>query len=162
MAKKKTGETGVAKSARTKAIKKKTAKKAGDKKSTRKAKGAASSPKKARSRKAKSIDSVIREFDSERVAQNSNLDAIQKQIQRTTAQISSLKAELAKLYQRESETTVAIETLDSRRDHEIGSLLTSLGINLDNAAAAAKKKSREDLGTPLFPEDSDLKDSTQN
>lgn len=102
---------------------------------------------------AKSVDSILKGFEKERVSQNSDLIALRKKIEQTTKKIASLKVELLELQAKEGETESAIATLDDRRDKEIGSLLTNLGINLENAAAAAKQANTPDLGTPLFPED---------
>ena len=48
------------------------------------------------------------------------------------------------------ETVTAIETLDVRRDAEVGVLLSEMGINLTNAAAAAKSMPAMERSTPLF------------
>lgn len=99
---------------------------------------------------AKSVDGILKSFDKERVTQNSNLVSIRKKIEQLTKKVSSLKTELEGLKKTAVETEIAIETLDARRDKEIGTLLTSMGIDLGKAAAAAKPKPQVELSTPLF------------
>lgn len=174
MAKKKTGDS-TPKPARSKAAKaaKTTKKKSSARKtSTGKSKGSvtasvsgksgSSKPRQRKPATAKSIDSIIKQFEKERVAQNTTLELTRKKIQQTADSIARFKLELAELYQQETATATAIETLDSRRDQEVGSLLTNLGINLENAAAASKKNTKEDLGTPLFPDDAAAEDAVEN
>ncbi len=102
----------------------------------------------------KSIDSVLGSFEKERVAQNSNLVTTRKKIEQLTKKVAELKAELESLKKEAVETEIAIETLDSRRDKEVGALLSSLGVDLGKAASAAKPKPVVDLGTPLFDDKS--------
>ncbi len=114
------------------------------------AKTAASKAKKPRQPTAKSVDGILKAFDKERVAQNSNLTSTRKRIERLTKQVNSIKTELENLKRKAIETEIAIETLDTRRDAEIGTLLSGMGIDLNKAAAAAKPKAPVQESTPLF------------
>lgn len=113
---------------------------------------------------AKSVDTILKAFEKERVTQNTDLVTTRKKIELVTKKIGSLKAELLELQAKEGATEIAITTLDDRRDKEIGTMLSNLGINLENAATAAKKASAADLGTPLFPEDeaNEKEDASEN
>ena len=136
-------------------------KKSVTKKSTTKKKAV----KKTSSRKATatSVDTILKSFEKERVTQNNDLVATRKKLDQVTKKIASLKVELLELQVKEGETEIAIATLDDRRDKEIGKLLSDMGINLDNAASAAKKSSAADQGTPLFPEEETVQeDSSEN
>ena len=114
------------------------------------AKTAASKTKKPRKPSAKSVDGILKSFDRERVAQNSSLTATRKKIEQLTKQVNSIKTELENLKRKAIETEIAIETLDTRRDAEIGTLLSGMGIDLHKAAAAAKPKEPVEKSTPLF------------
>jgi chromosome segregation ATPase len=100
----------------------------------------------------KSVDSVLKGFDRERVTQQTQLTSVQKQIKEVTAKIKSFESQLVKLQKTQTKTQAAIATLDTRRDHEIGKLLSSLGVNIDNVAIAAESVSKKkiDKPTPLF------------
>jgi len=150
----------MAKKKTTKATKRDTTKKtvAAGRKLKKKPSQKSGGKKSAKSATAKSVDSILKGFEKERVAQNSSLVSTRKKIEQITKTISSLKVELLEMQAKEGETETAIATLDDRRDKEIGSLLSNLGINLENAAAAAKRESTADLGTPLFPDDEPKKE----
>ena len=109
---------------------------------------------------ATSVDSILKSFEKERVTKNSDLVATRKKLDQVTKKIASLKVELLELQAKEGETEVAIATLDDRRDKEIGKLLSGMGINLDNAASAAKKSSAADQGTPLFPDEETVQEGS--
>ena len=109
---------------------------------------------------AKSVDSILKSFEKERVTKNSDLVATRKKLDQVTKKIASLKVELLELQAKEGETELAIATLDDRRDKEIGKLLSVMGINLDNAASAAKKSSAADQGTPLFPDEETVQEGS--
>ena len=146
MAKKKT--TATTKSKNSAATKTSARKPAARKKTP--AKKAASKPAKSKTPVARSVDGILKQFEKERSSQNSKLSVTRKKIEQLTKKIKSEKAELEKLKKLAVETEIAISTLDSRRDKEVGRLLTGMGIDLGKAAAAAKPKATEDLGTPLF------------
>ena len=114
------------------------------------AKTAASKVKKPRKPTAKSVDGILKTFDKERIAQNSSLTSTRKRIEQLTKQVNSIKTELENLKKKAIETEIAIETLDTRRDAEIGTLLSGMGIDLNKAAAAAKPKETVEKSTPLF------------
>ncbi len=82
-------------------------------------------------------------------------------IEKLTKQMESMKADLEGLKKKAVETEIAIETLDSRRDAEIGSLLSGMGIDLAKAAAAAKPKPAVEKSTPLFDGPSKAKDKAE-
>ena len=109
---------------------------------------------------ATSVDTILKSFEKERVTKNSDLVATRKKLDQVTKKIASLKVELLELQAKEGETEIAIATLDDRRDKEIGKLLSDMGINLDNAASAAKKSSAADQGTPLFPDEESAQEDT--
>jgi chromosome segregation ATPase len=159
MAKKKTGLTGKATNAKNEskpakpAKKKAIAKKAGSKPAPAKATKKTRSRGRSKAAQPKSIDGILKGFEKERVSLKSSLVSTQKGIDQTIKQLASLKSKLTQLQKQEADTEIAIETLDARRDKEIGSMLNSIGINLESAAAAVKKETAADLGTPLFPED---------
>lgn len=109
----------------------------------------------------KSVDGLLKSFESEKVTLNTKLGAYRKKIEQTTKKIAVLKTELEKAKRDLVETELAIETIDTRRDKEIGSLLSGLGVDLGKAAAAVKSKPVTDQSTPLFdetPSDSDKLD----
>ena len=119
-----------------------------------KAKKPASKPKKKAAPKApaakKSVDSLLKSFEKERVTLGSSLSAGRKKIETMAKKIAVLKAELEETKRNVVETELAIETLDARRDKEIGTLLQGLGVDLSKAAAAAKVKPPAEKETPLF------------
>ena len=98
----------------------------------------------------KSIDGIMAAYKKERVKQTAGLAAARKKIQLLSKQVGSMKQQLESLKKEAVETEVAIETIDSRRDKEIGTLLASLGVDLDTAASASKRKPVVDRPTPLF------------
>jgi chromosome segregation ATPase len=114
------------------------------------AKTAVSKRTKSNSAATKTVDGILKAFDKERVAQNSALVATRKKIERLTKQISSIKEELESLKKTAVEAEIAIETLDARRDAEVGQLLSGMGIDLAVAAAAATPKAKVEKSTPLF------------
>ncbi|QEG22627.1 hypothetical protein [Mariniblastus fucicola] len=97
-----------------------------------------------------SVDGILKSFEKERVSLSSNLVVARKKIEQMTKKIAALKTELENAKRDVVENELAIETLDSRRDKEIGALLSGLGVDLGKAAAAAKPKPQVDKGTPLF------------
>jgi len=120
-----------------------------------KAKKPASKPKKKATPKApaaKSVDSLLKTFEKERVTLGSSLNTGRKNIETMATKIAAMKTELEETKRKVVETELAIETLDARRDKEIGTLLQGLGVDLGKAAAAAKVKPAVDKGTPLFDE----------
>lgn len=121
-----------------------------------KAKKPASKPKKKAAPKAppaKSVDSLLKTFEKERVTLGSSLAAGRKKIETLAKKIAAMKTELEETKRAVVETELAIETLDSRRDKEIGALLQEMGVDLGKAAAAVKVKPPVDKGTPLFDEE---------
>ena len=153
MAKKKTSATTkTKKSAPAKSATSKTTRKPASKKKAV-PKKPTTRPVKTKAPVAKSVDGILKQFEKERSSQNSRLSATRKKIEQLTKKIKSEKAELEKLKKLAVDTEIAIDTLDSRRDKEVGRLLTGMGIDLGKAAAAAKPKATEDLGTPLFDND---------
>jgi hypothetical protein len=145
-------KTRTTKSSKTTTRKPSSSKKAAPKRDIAKASKPKSSP--------KSVDGILKAFEKERVNQNSNLISIRKKIEQLTKKVSSLKTELEGLKKTAVETEIAIETLDARRDKEIGTLLTSMGIDLGKAAAASKPKPQVELSTPLFDDNSATKKKT--
>jgi len=150
MAKKKTVSTSKAKPVAKKpkarkspAVAKATAKKATPKKAAAKAKTA----KKAGP---KTVDGILKTFEKERVTKNRALTSTRKKIESLTKQIASVKAELESLKKKAVETEIAIDTLDTRRDAEVGALLSGMGVDLARAAASAKPKPAVEKDTPLF------------
>jgi len=105
---------------------------------------------KARKTSPKSVDGILKTFDKERIAKNSTLVSTRRKIEKLTKQVASIKTELEDLKKTAVETEIAIETLDSRRDAEIGVLLSGMGIDMAKAAAAAKPKASVEKSTPLF------------
>lgn len=110
----------------------------------------ASKPAASKSSAANSVDSLLKSFEKERVTLGSSLAAGRKKIETMTKKVTDLKAELEATKRTVVETELAIETLDARRDKEIGALLHGMGVDLGKAAAAAKPKPAVDKGTPLF------------
>jgi len=100
----------------------------------------------------KSVDGLLKSFESEKVTLNAKLVSCRKKIEQTTNKIASLKTALENAKRELVETELAIETIDSRRDKEIGVLLSGLGVDLSKAAAGVKAKPVVDQGTPLFDE----------
>jgi len=108
--------------------------------------------------KASTVDGVLKSFEKERVTLNTDLIASRKKIETLTDKIARMKTELENTKRKIVESETAIETLDARRDREIGVLLLDMGVDLARAAAAAKPKVVVDQGTPLFDEDSSQED----
>jgi predicted nucleic acid-binding Zn-ribbon protein len=144
MAKKKPAATKKTKPTKKKPVRTKSAAKPANAKTTKAKKK--SSP--------TSVDGILGAFEKERVAQASNLVAVRKKIEQLTKNVAKMKSDLESLKKEAVETELAIETIDSRRDKEVGALLSSLGVDLGKAASAAKQKPPVDLGTPLFDDDS--------
>ena len=110
-------------------------------------------PAKAKSAKkpaAKTVDGILKAFEKERGSKNRSLKSTRKKIETLTKQVASMKAELEKAKQTAVETEIAIDTLDSRRDAEVGTLLAGMGVDLGRAAASSKPKDPVDKPTPLF------------
>ena len=99
---------------------------------------------------AKSVDSLLKKFEKERVTLDSKVVSARKKIETMTKKISAMKTELEATKRTLVETELAIETVDARRDKEIGAMLHGLGVNLDKAASAAKVKPPVEVRTPLF------------
>jgi len=148
-------------SPKKKVAKTKIAKKTMNKKGARKttAKTATASKKKVSKKRAKSpraktssVDNILQGFEIERVTQSKQLTTVEKKIKEVTTKIKSFEKQLSTLQKTRLQTEEAIATIDARRDAQIGKLLGSLGINLDNAAQAAEKltKKKVDKPTPLF------------
>ena len=131
--------------------KKKTKAAARPKKST-KAKPSARRPTKVKIKRpaAVTVDGVLKSFEKERVVLNDKLVADRKKIVQLVKKISDLKTDLEDTKRIIVESESAIETLDARRDKEIGVLLSGLGVDLGKVASAAKPKPVVDQGTPLF------------
>jgi len=102
---------------------------------------------------ATSVDRLLKSFEQERQTLGSDLTAGRKKIETMTSKIAAMKADLEKTKRAVVETELAIETLDSRRDKEIGAVLHGLGVDLGKAASVAKVKPPEDKGTPLFDDE---------
>ena len=150
MAKKKSVRTSKAKriTKKKKVRKSPAAAKASKKKVPRKA--AASKAKAARKPAAKTVDMILKAFEKERVTKNRSLTSTRKKIEALTKQIASIKTELEGLKKTAVETEIAIDTLDTRRDAEVGALLSGMGIDLVRAAASSKPKEPTEKSTPLF------------
>ena len=150
MAKKKTVSTSKPKPAarKSKAPKSPSAKKISAKKVARKP--AASKAKAAKKPAAKTVDSILKSFDKERVNKNRVLKSTRTKIETLTKQIASIRTELESLKKTAVEVEIAIDTLDTRRDAEVGTLLSGMGIDLARAAASAKPKEPTEKSTPLF------------
>ena len=122
-------------------------------------KAAASKTKTAKKPAAKTVDGILKAFDKERVSKNSALSSTRKKIETLTKQVAKVKMELENLKKTAVETEIAIETLDSRRDAEVGALLSGMGVDLSRAAASAKPKAPVEKSTPLF--DAPAKDDSK-
>lgn len=155
MAKKKTATTTKAKLANGKSKARKSApsvkpatKKVARKSPAQKAKSA----KKPAAKKSgsKTVDGILKAFEKEHVAKNRALTSTRKKIESLTKQIASIKGELESLKKTAVETEIAIDTLDSRRDAEVGALLSGMGVDLARAAASTKPKEPVEKATPLF------------
>ena len=139
------------------ATKKVVAKKAASKKTAaRKTSAPRKTPAKSRS-KASSVDGILKQYQKERVAQESKLVSVRSEIKNLTSKIEAYEKQIVKLKAQQLDTENSICTLDSRRDQEVGGLLSSLGINLDSIASAsdAAGKKKVDKPTPLFDAQSD-------
>ena len=123
--------------------KKKTAKKKASakrpaKKSAKKSPKKKSAPKKAPVKKtaakssprASSVDGVLKKYEKERSAQESQLTTLRKKIDDLEAKSRAFQEQIAKLTTQEDVTKDAIMQLDSRRDEEVGQLLSKLGVQL--------------------------------
>lgn len=102
----------------------------------------------------KSVDSLLKSYEKEQVTLTTNLETARKKIETLVNKIGSMKTNLEETKRKVVETETAIETLHARRDKEIGALLHKLGVDLDDAAAAAKAIPTVVEGTPLFDEES--------
>ena len=98
----------------------------------------------------KSVDGLLKSFDKEKVTLNANLVSSRKKIERLTKQLSDLKTELEDSKRELVETELAIESIDSRRDQAIGTLLHEMGVDLGKVASAANANPVSDQSTPLF------------
>ena len=133
-------------------VKKVVAKKAAGKKTVAK-KAANTSKTSAKSRtKASSVDGILKQYQKERVAKESNLVSVRSKIKDLTGKIQAYEKQIVKLKAQQLDTENSICTLDTRRDQEVAHLLSSLGINLDSIASAgdAAGKKKVDKPTPLF------------
>lgn len=149
MAKKKSAPTSKAKlSTKKPKVRKSPATKAAKKSAPKKA--AASKAKAARKPSPKTVDTILKAFEKERVTKNRSLISTRKKIETLTKQIASIKANLESLKKTAVETEIAIDTLDTRRDAEVGALLSGMGIDLARAAASTKPKEPTEKSTPLF------------
>ena len=110
--------------------------------------------------KPSTVDGVLKSFSRQRVTLNSDLVAARKKIVQLTGKIAKMKDELETTKRKIVESETAIETLDDRRDEEVGTLLSEMGVNLSKAAAAAKTKIPVVHSAPLFDDnDSDANSS---
>lgn len=157
MAKKKTVSASKTRSAakKSKARKSPVKTKATAKRAT--AKRAASKAKVAKKPATQTVDGILKSFEKERVTKNRALTSTRKKIESLTKEIASIKAELEGLKKTVFETEIAIETLDTRRDAEVGALLSGMGIDLARAAAALAQKETVEKDTPLFDAPADAK-----
>jgi len=101
---------------------------------------------------AQTVDGVLKSFEKERVVLDGKLVSDRKKIDQLTKKIAVLKTDLENTKREIVESELAIETLDTRRDKEIGVLLSGMGVDLGKVASAAKPKPAVDKGTPLFDE----------
>lgn len=99
-----------------------------------------SSPKKVT---AKSVDSVLKKYEQERVASAKELQATVKKIQQLTDKIESYTQQVAELRKKKTEAEMAIATTETRRDEEIGTMLCEIGVNVQQAAAAVTRASKQ-------------------
>lgn len=99
------------------------------------------------------VDGVLKAFKRERVDLNSALDAARKKIESLTDRIAKMKTELEDAKREVIENEAAIETLEERRDLEVGVLLLDMGIDLSRAATASKPKAIVEQHAPLFDDD---------
>ena len=100
----------------------------------------------------KSIDGILKQFEQERVAKQTQLVSVKKKISQLSDKVRQYEKEIAELQRTQIDTELAIETLDGRRDQEVGKLLIGMGVNLDQAAAAISKAGQKKVEkpTPLF------------
>ena len=96
------------------------------------------------------VDGVLKAFKRERVTLDTDLTAARKRIDSLTKKIATMKTDLETAKREIIECEAAIETLDERRDLEVGALLLEKGIDLSRAAAAAKPKTNVEQSAPLF------------
>lgn len=128
-----------------KRVKKNTAKKAAPKKKVAKK---ATAKKKATKKSAgggqsKSVDGIIKKFVKERNSLESKLTAYQKKVAELEARSSKILEEITKVSALVSDTENAIGVLDSRRDTEIGELLSKLGVQLGGQSPASPEPANE-------------------
>lgn len=130
----------------------KATKKATKKRTSRKTKAAPAKAPSTRSRSPKSVDSILKSYEKERVSQQTQLTVVQKKIKDLTTKVNAYEKEIVLLKKKQLDTENAICTLHTRRDQEVGSALAKLGINLDSAAAAIENsgKKKVEKSTPLF------------
>ena len=102
--------------------------------------------------KPSSVDGILKQFQKERVAQETKLVSVRSEIKDLTGKIQAYEKQIVKLKAQQLDTENSICTLDTRRDQEVANLLSSLGINLDSIASAADAagKKKVDKPTPLF------------
>jgi hypothetical protein len=96
------------------------------------------------------VDGILKAFKRERVTLDSDLVAARKKIETLTNKIAKMKSELEAAKREIIESEAAIETLDERRDLEVGVLLLDMGVDLSRAANASTPKVRTERDAPLF------------
>jgi hypothetical protein len=141
MAKKKKTTSGRAakKRATKKVAKKKPAKKKAAKKKTAKKKATPRKTAKARSSSPgkKSVDGLLKKYEREQSAKEAQLSTLVIKIEDLEAKSRVFQEQIAKLTVQKEATEEAIAQLGSRRDEEIGKLLSNLGVQLGGGSSVS-------------------------
>jgi len=134
--------------AKKKPATKKSASKPASKKSTK--------AKTSKPRPVTSVDGVLKKYEKERAAQDSQLVALRKKIEELETKARVFEEQIAKLKDQESSTENAIAQLDSKRDEEVSRVLSKLGVSLGSANSDSYSAAPDDVDDEV---DSDEEDS---
>ena len=104
----------------------------------------------AKSKKAASVDSVLKKFAKERTQSEAQLATLQKKQVEVKDKLQKLNEQIQKLGQQIGDTRGKISQLDSRRDAEVKELLAQLGVKID-AADDKPPTQKLSLGNPSPP-----------
>jgi len=91
-----------------------------------------------------SIDDILKKYEKVRAEQQQQLSALQKSIDDLESKSRVLQQQIVKLRAQESSTKNAISQLDSRRDAEVATLLSKLGVQWSGSAAGRERPDRDD------------------
>lgn len=141
--KKKTSSSRTTKThSKKKVARKKTTQKKSPQKKTAKARSTGSG--------GKSVDGVLQKYEQERSAQESLLATLRKKIEELEAKTRVYQEQITKLTDQADATRDAIEQLDSRRDEEVGKLLSKLGVQLggDSSVSVANQPASDEDDQP--------------